>query len=422
LYFHIVDTTLVKKGVYLYFVEAMRNGKKVKSETTMAHNLGLLDKPRFIHFTAEPLKDRKAVRLEWQLNYTETIKTISLYRSNKYKDGYVKITDISPQENTYTDNIPLANEPWFYFVEINNFFGGKRQSVRISAFATFAEKPFPPQDVDVEPLNDSIVFNWRNVGNNIVGYRVYRSLDKKPFEQLNEMEQSTAKNIYFVDKDKMLKKAINIQYFIRNVSDGFVESNVTDTIHFYMPEHKLVYPPSQIDKVINSKGQVKLLWVPDKRGAITGYNIYLKNSKGKISKLNKEIWLQNYYTEEVYRPAGKYEYQIEGVSYDKISDKRTIINVYFDKPIINMILDLKKVKSGLEVSWKKTFNPAAKKLMLYKVIDNGKGILIKTYDARKDGKYLDKYVRSGKHYAYFMKAILQDAEKVKLDNQVEIVY
>jgi hypothetical protein len=422
LYFHVVDTTLIKKGVYLYYVEATSLGKTVRSETAMAHNLGLLDKPRFLHFKAVPLDDRKAVRLEWQLNYTETVKSISLYRSNKYKDGYVKITDLGPDETAYVDVVPLANEPWFYFAEIHNYFGGDRRSVRVPAFATFAETPFPPQDVEAEVQGDSIVFNWRNVGDNITGFRVYRSLDGKPFEQLSEMEPAFSKQIHYADKDKRLKDAVDIRYVLRNVSDGFVESKVTDTLRFYMPQHKPVYPPVQADGVEMPGGRIKIIWIPDERGFITGYNVYLKKPDGKILRLNDRPLGQNHYTDSIYRPAGKYEYQIEGVNFDKVSAGRTAVTVYRRQEIPQVILDLKKVKGGLEISWKKPAGNRTDKLVLYKKTGSGKTVAVKTYDAGKDGKYFDKYVKRGGHYMYFMKAVMKDKKKLQLNNQVEITY
>jgi hypothetical protein len=60
--------------------------------------------------------------------------------------------------------------------------------------------------------------------------------------------------------------------------------------------------------------------------------------------------------------------------------------------------------------------------VLYKKTGSGKTVAVKTYDAGKDGKYFDKYVKRGGHNMYFMKAVMKDKKKLQLNNQVEITY
>jgi hypothetical protein len=421
LFLNMVDTTLTKKGIYLYYVEVLRDGKKVISATAMGHNLGILPKPQVISFKAEPLTDRKAITLHWKLNYTKTIGSLTLFRSNKYDDGYVKIAELSPENESYTDVIPLANEPWFYFLELNNYFGGKTRSVRTPAFATFKEKPFPPQDISMEPKDDSIVFTWRNVGDNIVGYRVYRSIGKRPFELLNDMQPATTENIRFADKDPEVKKAFKLRYYFCNVSDGFVESNITDTLEVYFPEHKPVYPPAQLDYVQTSGRQIKLLWVPDERGFIIGYNVYVNGPEGDTIKLNESLLKTNNYTDTRNLLPGKYIYMVEGVGMkDKISQKRTQIAVDILPERIEVLLDLQKTGTGIKVSWKKPASEHVKSLMLYRQTGKNKPVLLKTFSGTQDGSFTEKKLIRGNTYLYQMTAVMNDGSKIPLDNAVEI--
>jgi hypothetical protein len=423
LFLNMVDTTLTKKGVYLYYVEILREGKKVISATAIAHNLGILPEPQIIAFKAEPLSGRKAVTLHWKLNYTETVGSLTLYRSNKYEDGYKKIAELDPGSGSYTDVVPRANEPWFYFLELNNYFGGKTRSVRTPAFATFKEKPFPPQDLSMEPEGDSIVFTWRNVGDNIVGYHVYRSIGERPFELIDDMQPATTENIRFVDKDPEIKKAFKLRYFIRNVSDGFVESNITDTLEVYFPEHRPVYPPAQLDYVTTTGGYTKLLWVPDERGFVTGYNVYVVDTKGDTAMLNNVIIATNHYTDSRRLPPGKYVYQIEGVGLnDKRSEKRAQIAVQIIPERIEVLLDVQKTDHGIKVSWRKPVNGQVKSLILYRKTGKNKPVLIKTFSASQDGSYEDRKLVHGKTYMYEMTAVMDNGSKIPLDNGVEMRY
>ncbi len=423
LYLNVIDTTLTKGGIYLYYAEVQRNGKKQISVAAMAHNLGVLPKPQIISFKAETLADRKAVRIHWKLNYTETVGSLVLYRSKNYDDAYEKIAELSSEDETYTDVVPLANEAWFYFLELNNYFGGKTRSVRTPAFATFKEKPFPPQDVVYEVKGDSIVFDWRNVGNNIIGYRVYRSIEKQPFMLLSDMQANLTKKTHFVDKDKTVKDAVKLCYIIRNVSDGFIESNITDTLQIYIPEHKPVYPPAQVDYVTLPDAKIKLLWMPDKRSFITGYNVYVKKENGKIKKLNEEVIRNNSYTDERTLSFGKYTYMIEGVGINnKASEKRSKITVNILPEKIEVLLDLQKTENGIKISWKKPANNKVKKLLLYRQTGNNKPIFLKSFSAVQNGKFKDYKLKRKNTYMYQMTAILYNGEKIKLDNAAEIRY
>ena len=120
--FVLIDTSLVEKGLYFYFIQTKIGGKKIQSETAIANNFGLLPKPQIVFFKANPVKNRKAIQLNWKLNYNKTVSSIALYRSSNYDSNYIKITDLSADAVTFTDVVTKSNEPWYYFMIINDYF------------------------------------------------------------------------------------------------------------------------------------------------------------------------------------------------------------------------------------------------------------------------------------------------------------
>lgn len=421
--FTVIDTTLTKKGIYLYYIEAVRFRKTVRSEIAMGHNYGLLPEPQVTAFNTTPLTDRKAVKLDWEVTLPQMISSLTLYRSRWYDTGYVKIADFSADINTFTDVIPVANEPWFYFLEISNWFGGTTKSVRTPAFATFAEKPIPPQNIYSKFRNDTVFIGWQNVSRNIIGYRVFRSVDGKPFRQLHEMQGGTAENILFTDQDDAVKKAVKLSYFIRNVSDGFVESNSTDTLVFYLPEHKPVLPPNQVDYIQLPNGNLKLLWMPPEKGLVLAYNIYLTDSVNKTVKLNPDPVASNWYTDSVYRGKGKYIYQVEGVGMNnKLSENKAMVTFYRYNPEVHVILNIKKYREGLSVSWKKVPDTHIVKVMLLKQWGNNKPELLKTFTDNIDRDIYDKDVQHGNTYQYLLKGVFENGDAVLLNDGVQIYF
>ena len=421
--FVVIDTTLTTKGLYLYYIQVMRNRQAVKSETAHGHNFGMLPKPRLTSFKATPLKERKAVRLDWTFNYQETINSMSLYRSSSYETGYVKVAELDAGMTSFEDVIPVANEPWFYYMVIHDYFGNQLPGVRIPAFATFAEKPFRPDNIHGEFRNDSIVLDWTNPAKNIVGYRVFRSIEGKQFRLMNEMTQNLAEELTFVDNSPEIKSATRLEYFVRNVSDGFLESNSSDTMSFYIPEHEKVFSPAELDFITEQNANIKLLWTPPAEGKTLGYNVYMTTPQGKIQKLNTEILRQNHFVDSVFRAEGKYFYSVESVGYkNKVSERRINTTIYRYTPNIHVIVDLKKRSDGLEISWKKPLAANITKVLLYKKSDQEPVVLTKSFPAEEDVVYLDTKVSNGNTYLYTLVAVMEDNSEIVINNGVEIFW
>jgi len=420
--FTMFDTTLTKKAIYLYYIKAHSGDKVIASETAMAHNFGYIPPPQLNSFTATPLTDRKAIKLGWKISYIQTVSSMELFRSKSWDTGYVKIADLSPDMADFTDVAPIANEPLFYFITIHTYFGNTIKSVRTPAYATFAEKPFPPHNLHAAFKNDSVIIDWTNVGKNIIGYRVYRSIGDQPFHLMNDMNNGVGEKIVFIDTGKELKKAIKLRYYVRNVSDGFAESNITDTISFYLAEHEPVFPPEEVDFIRDNYGNIKFMWVEPDKGLTTGYNIYLI-SNGDTVKLNKTVLKNNFFTDSVYRSKGKYRYEVEGVGLnDKVSDLRTPVTVYRYNPQIHVIVDLKKGPSGIIASWKHPLNPHVDKILLYKQFDKTEAAVIKSFAATADVTFTDKHVKKGTTYLYKLVAQMENGDKIVVNDGVQLSF
>ena len=421
--FVVIDTSLSKKGLYFYFILAKIGDKEIQSETAVANNFGLLPKPQIAFFKANPVEDRKAIQLNWKLNFNETVSSIALYRSSSYDTGYIKITDLSANAVSFTDVVTKSNEPWYYFMVINDYFGEQLPSVRIPAFATFTEKPIRPQNIIGTFSNDSIILQWKNTGHNIIGYRVYRGLEDQAFQLINEMAENIKKEAFFVDASLQIKTATRAKYYVRNLSDGFAESSSSDTLSFYITEHEPVLPPKELDFITNSDGSIKLLWVPPTDGLVIGYNIYINEKSIPPTKLNSQIITQNFFVDSVYRSEGKYIYTVEGVGINnKVSANKIVTTVNRYAPKIHVILDLKKQKDGIQISWKHPLNEQIAKLMLYKKYGQNKSVLKKTFPSNEDVIFFDTKVNRGTNYLYLLIAEMKNGDEIVINEGVEIIW
>ncbi len=419
--FTVFDTTLLQKGLYMYYIKAISNNKQVKSEIAYGHNYGLLPRPQLAFFKSTPLDDRKAVKLDWKLNFDQTTSSMELFRSKAYDTGYIKITDLGPDMETFTDVIPLANEPWFYFMLIHDYFGNQIPGTRIPAFATFAEKPIRPQNIIGHFHNDTLFINWKNTGKNIIGHRVYRSIGNKEFRLLNGMAPSLSENTVFADTSPELKNATTLRYYVRNVSDGFIESNSSDTLHFHIPEHETIPPPKEMDIITVKNGNVKLFWLPPGEGFVQAFNVYLIDPKGDTSLLNNAPVTQNHFADTIYRTEGKYHYEVESIGFaGKVSKQRNRKTIHRYKPQVHVILDLKKRKDGIEISWKRPLDKHISEMLLYKKHGEAQAVVKKSFSNKEDINYLDTKVSRGNTYLYKLMAVMENGDEITVNDGVEI--
>ena len=179
----------------------------------------------------------------------------------------------------------------------------------------------------------------------------------------------------------MLKKTVKAKYYVLNVSDGFVESNSSDTVSAFFAAHVPLNPPATIDNVINKDGSVKIIWIPSDEGFSDAFDIYIADSEGVKTKLNDKPVTDNYYVDTVLRSPGKYFYEVKTLASDRVSENSAITVVYRKAEDINIIMNVVKKKDGLNISWVKPLNTNVEKLKLYKQNGKNKAQMLKAFSA-----------------------------------------
>lgn len=420
--FWIMDTTLMEKGLYLYKITTMVGSEEIESEPAFGHNFGMLPKPYLANFAATPAEDRKAIHLEWELNYFQTVSSLSLYRSRSYDTGYVKVAELSPEMKAYTDVVPLANEAWFYFLLIHDYFGNQLPGVRVPAFATFSEKPVRPVNFKGVVQADSVFLSWQNAGKNVVGFRVYRAIDGKDFRLLGEMVQDKSEQQSMADTGPSVAACKEVHYFVKLVSDGYVEGESSDTLGFYFPYHEKLLPPADLTVLKLPDGRLKLCWDESEQTGCMGYHIYLLDEEGSEQRINSELVRLNCFEDTIFRDEGKYLYAVESVGlYETVSERRSKITVYHSMPRLHVILDLKLKKEGIMVSWATPMFPSLATIKLFRFDDTGKSKLLKTFQ-KEDVSYLDKKLEKGTLYHYSLMGVLDNGQELILNEGVELIY
>lgn len=69
-FYTLIDTTLIEKGIYKYYLLLhFDNDTLLSSDKMYGHNMGDLPAPELISVNTASLDSRKAIELNWKLNY-----------------------------------------------------------------------------------------------------------------------------------------------------------------------------------------------------------------------------------------------------------------------------------------------------------------------------------------------------------------
>lgn len=423
----IVDTTLTEKALYKYYISLpVNNDSVIRSEVLYGHNMGRMAPPQVINFNAESSKDRKAINLNWKLNYNFTVNTLSIYRSKNYDDGFELIAHVSGATESYTDAVDVANEAYYYFFIIHDYFGYQRPSVRFHGISTFSEKPFPPQNFEIDTLNNQVKLTWTRLGNNITGYRVYRQIgDFGNFYPIDKLFFTPGKEVSYVDSTVSGLNNKVVKYYVVSVSDGFLESNSTDTLRIHIRGDIIKNAPQECDYVVDSAGRIMLIWSSQEKDVeVRGYNVYRSAANGDKIKLNQQAvpFNINYFTDETATITGEYEYEIETISITGTpSVTRASVKVYPRATPQNLILSLRKTGKGISIKGVPLSDPGIKEIVLYKQV-NAAGLKQLAKLSPTNISYTDTAVKEGDLVSYTAEAVYDDGTRQIVNAGVVIRY
>jgi hypothetical protein len=423
----LIDTTLTEKALYKYFIALpYKKDSVIRSEIMYGHNLGAIPSPQVVRFNAEPSLDRKAINLNWELNYNFTTNTVAIFRSKNYDDGYEIIARLSGNETSYMDVVDIANEAYYYFIVIHDYFGYQRPSVRVPGIATFKEKPIPPQSFKLTNDHNMGRMTWERVGDNVIGYIVYRRINNfGTFFPLNNMFYTPEVGVSYTDSTVKDFKNKDIEYYVVSVSDGFVKSNSTDTLTLHIQGEIVKGAPRECTYVLDSLNRVMLIWTSQEADAeVKGYNVYRTGNDGVKKKINKDLirYNVNYFVDEENTKTGECAYEIETISITNTpSMNRAGVKLNIQDIPQHLVLSLKKSSKGIQIKGLPMSQTNIKEIILYRQVNSGE-LKQLTKLSPNNISYTDLNVTEGELYSYSAVAVTTDNTKKTVNGGVLIRY
>lgn len=422
LIYTVLDTTLTKKALYKYYILLEQEDKRaMASPVVFGHNMGYIPSPRVVSLKVNSSKTKKAIDLTWKLNHNFSVRTLSLFRSSHHEKDFVKIAELAGDETSYTDNVPLSNHNYFYFILIADYFGYQQPSVPTPGFCSFKQKPLAPKNFSLHQNDSLMLLSWQNIESSLSGYKVYRSVGKEQFRPLHVTQISSKLKQSLTDTVSLpTENDCTIRYYVVNVGDSFMDSQTSDTLGVFFKRKVKPLPPTEMDAIVQKNNQVKLMWPLVKKGNVIGYNIYITTPK--LQKLNKQLIppKQNFFIDKTMRKSDQYGYAVESVGKDRDVSKfmtkalATILSPYF-----KLVVDSHKSKEAFEIIWKALPTNQIVNIKLYRQEEEQTPVLLQKFD-NVDATFADDTLDKDKVYFYSLYADLNNGESIMLNNRISV--
>ncbi len=432
LYFTVLDSTLTTAGIYRYYLEVYTDGDTLISEMLFAHTKDFVHPPEIVRMTAHPVKDRKAILLEWELREARNLQGIAVFRSTSFEDGYELVAQLPGEAREYTDMVPRSNEPYFYFLILRDFFGYQQPGTRIHGFSTYAREPLPPVNTAVTKTGEGMALSWQGIGDDIIGYNIYRKAGSQArFTRIATQYPATSSRPQYLDTLPLPDEGSVVSYYCTAVSDGFLESRPGDTVFINLVNLKPPLPPSDLNIIEAASGFPLLIWQPGPTPVNTaGYHVYRRNiqeptgDRAPEKRLNTSLLPsdQNHFTDSTLTISGIYEYAIESVNPGDVPAEMRVRAMYtYKRQEYSLLLSLARQAQGIELSWVGLQDPALLRLHFYRQTEDATPVLVRSV-ANQDGNHTDTQVKKGMSYTYFVIAEYNDGTRIPVNSGSIIRY
>ena len=323
------DTKIKKDKVYVYKVEAYRQGKKIFSKSVLAHTFKRQAKNDFLWVKAKGTAD--SIDLRWDVQ--EAYNYYNVYRKLPNEKMFRKINKnilfisrhyAQKAKLLYSDKkIGVAKEAHYYVRRIN-MFGEEGQPSKEMVARRIAQNKVPHKvkNFFIKADDKKMTLRWKaTVG--ALSYNVYRStISQGNFVKINK--KPVKQEVYF---DRDFKTDQNYYYYVTALNTYGESLPSVFMLGFSRDVSAPKRPIKLIAKV--EAGKVHLNWVKSKDTDVIGYRVYLSMDEDmeQWSMVTSDVIKENSFTHTRPKKLSRfpYYYRVSAVDKSKNESERSKI-------------------------------------------------------------------------------------------------
>jgi hypothetical protein len=374
LWLTMIDTTLEVEGLNLYFIIPKDHyGNKGTSKVAVqASNLTKRSLPVFTKLDASGHPNAKAMVIQWKISRKERTRSLQLYRSSTYDGEYRMVAELSTADSIYVDPVPVANENYYYYLQINDIFGVSRKSARFFGLFKGTIIPLPPKMVKADPIKGGVSLEWKSQDESIRGYYVLRGEGYTgEMEQISSFLPIQETEQIYIDTSSTLKGQSVYAYSVLAESDTYDKSDPSDTL-FTRPGIKTtISAPMDLEVLLRDEG-IRLIWSDHSKlePYLAGYKVYRKSVEDDAFMILTDSlipYTPNIFTDSTITLESKYQYAVTAIDYFGAESHQKVSGpIDLQGKLYKMPEDcwLERIDKGIKLKW---VIPANKNLTGFKL-------------------------------------------------------
>ncbi len=411
------DTAVQNPALYEYYIRPLDiyGNSGPESEVISAGTLGSVSYPVPDYFNARGGEKDHQVELSWKFSETGYLRSIEVYRSSSFDDGYMRIARLSPSDTSFTDIVPVANENYWYYLISNGPNGNSPPSAKVSAmFRNSGEKPLPPAETGAESIKGGVKVFWSYYEPYAKGFYVYRYIyETAEFGQVSGLIPAGAEIYSFADTARYLQGNEVYRYAVRTVNDVDQLSDFSETASASPGKKATVGSPMNLR--INKTGSGLLLVWDDMRETepvLLGYKVFRREDPdGRYTLLPGDTLRNdmNYYRDTTLVAGKSYRYTVSAIDFYGNESAGSVSPLYVPEAstvIAPEIIRAVNTEEGILISWGQVTDEKAVSVKVYRSRAGMQPIPVFTLQKTSD-EYLDKTVSEGELYTYEISVITE---------------
>ena len=401
------------------------------SDTINVYNLIKTADIGYIWMNALAEKEKRGVNLSWKVDTDFYIQGFELYRSNDYNTGYERIVTLPAGTLSYLDTNIDPAESYFYFVVMNNGFGGSVPSARVAVILEGSNpNVLPPQGLTISLRENLVELSFQSIESDTRSYQIYRGEGYTgelsliaAFEAGDAVSDAT---VTFVDTLALTVHPQIYSYAVADVNTSYNVSPLSNRVSIQFSGGMLPIP--SITEAQLRGDEVLVIWndLSGQNAFVAGYNVWrsAQNSQGAtveepqmVATLPHHI---NSYTDTLLTPDTQYRYVLESFSLDGEKSSQSLhagVTVPPKFPLPPGQISAIPSPDRVMLRWDNPLDPTITGIRIYRSTLEEPASLLTTLTADHI-TFEDRTAKKGVQYFYYIATVNDRGKESKPDEPV----
>ncbi|MFD2572022.1 hypothetical protein ACFSUS_15365 [Spirosoma soli] len=416
----VTDDNVRRKMLYQYVVIPIDilGNEGQPSDTLTVANLRHTDAlPTILSVKAQSVEASQAIRLSWQLSSTKDLRSVEIWRANRFDGPYVRYGSAAPTDTVFMDTRVEPIEGYYYQLRPNGTCDQLSASVRVPGMLK-ASRPavVAPSFLRVSEVRDTLRFTWQRADFDTRGYYLYNSTDPQtPMQPYSGLIESRDSVITYAVPMRDLALSTGYRWAVAALNTSYNQGPLSNEVHSAMRLPERVPTPLNPVVLRQEKG-ILVVWdnMKDIDTYITGYAVYRQEEKGnetEVYRQRSDEPARNAYADTTVQAGKRYTYRVKAFRFDQKESAFSTTATFFQP--LPPVLPLRGVKvltssQGVRVAWDEPIDQTLDKIVVYRYTDKTeRPRLIGTLPGRQT-EYLDRDATPGIAYYYTLVAVQTD--------------